>query len=64
MSLVYEGRVYKLKYTGKRKKCWGCSKDKEGCGGAVWKDLEGPAGIDRKDHVETCRVDEHLAYID
>ncbi|KRZ50456.1 hypothetical protein T02_12085 [Trichinella nativa] len=23
-----------------------------------------PAGIDRKDHVENCRVDEHLAYID
>ncbi|KRX72588.1 hypothetical protein T06_9580 [Trichinella sp. T6] len=27
-------------------------------------DLEVPAGIDRKDHVETCRVDEHMAYID
>ncbi|KRX54288.1 hypothetical protein T09_15150 [Trichinella sp. T9] len=23
-----------------------------------------PAGIDRKDHVENCRVDEHLACID
>ncbi|KRY02171.1 hypothetical protein T03_11103, partial [Trichinella britovi] len=34
-------------------------KNKEGCGGAVWTDLEVPAGIDRKDHVETCRVDEH-----
>ncbi|KRX38540.1 hypothetical protein T05_13032 [Trichinella murrelli] len=31
---------------------------------AVWTDLEVPAGIDRKDHVETCRVDEHMAYID
>ncbi|KRY16178.1 hypothetical protein T12_4444 [Trichinella patagoniensis] len=40
------------------------NKDKEGCGGAVWTDLEVPAGIDRKDHVETCRVDEHMAYID
>ncbi|KRY08707.1 hypothetical protein T12_14792, partial [Trichinella patagoniensis] len=29
--------------------------DKESCGGAVWTDLEIPAGIDRKDHVETCR---------
>ncbi|KRX15690.1 hypothetical protein T07_9862 [Trichinella nelsoni] len=29
--------------------------DKEGCGGAVWTDLEVPSGIDRKDHVETCR---------
>ncbi|KRY41723.1 hypothetical protein T01_13749 [Trichinella spiralis] len=38
--------------------------DKEGGGGAVWTDLEVPAGIDRKDHVETYRVDEHLAYID
>ncbi|KRZ47568.1 hypothetical protein T02_1322 [Trichinella nativa] len=26
--------------------------DKEGGGGAVWSDLEVPAGIDRKDHVE------------
>ncbi|KRX30837.1 hypothetical protein T06_7119 [Trichinella sp. T6] len=26
MSLVYEGRVYKLKYTGKRRKCWGIKK--------------------------------------
>ncbi|KRY48923.1 hypothetical protein T03_1356 [Trichinella britovi] len=29
-------------------------RDKEGCGGAVWTDLEVPAGIDRKDHVENC----------
>ncbi|KRY61437.1 hypothetical protein T03_7670 [Trichinella britovi] len=64
MSLVCEGRVCKLKYTGKRRKCWGYSKDKEGCGGAVWTDLEVPAGIDRKDHVENCQVDEHMAYID
>ncbi|XP_003369204.1 conserved hypothetical protein [Trichinella spiralis] len=27
------------------------------CGGAVWTDLEIPAGIDRKDHVENCRTD-------
>ncbi|KRY25454.1 hypothetical protein T01_1043 [Trichinella spiralis] len=43
---------------------WSNSVDKEGGGGAVWTDLEVPAGIDRKDHVETYRVDEHLAYID
>ncbi|KRX71059.1 hypothetical protein T06_5300 [Trichinella sp. T6] len=55
------GRAYKLKHAGKQK-YWRCSKDKEGCGGAVWTDLEVPAGIDRKDHVENCRVDEHLAY--
>ncbi|KRY42866.1 hypothetical protein T01_4887 [Trichinella spiralis] len=61
MTLVHEGRAYKLKRADKHK-YWRCSKDKEGCGGAVWTDLEVPAGIDRKDHVETCRVDEHLAY--
>ncbi|KRZ97411.1 hypothetical protein T08_16339 [Trichinella sp. T8] len=43
---------------------WSNSVDKEGCGGAVWTDLEVPAGIDRKDHVQTCWVDEHLACID
>ncbi|KRX12032.1 hypothetical protein T07_1300 [Trichinella nelsoni] len=57
------GRIYKLKRAGKQK-YWRCSKDKEGCGGAVWTDLEVPAGIDRKDHAENCLVDEHLAYID
>ncbi|KRY96362.1 hypothetical protein T11_9426 [Trichinella zimbabwensis] len=60
MSLNFEGRAYKLKHTGKQKKYWRCSKDKEGCRGAVWTDLEMTAVIDRKDHVETCRVDEHL----
>ncbi|KRX31689.1 hypothetical protein T06_6726, partial [Trichinella sp. T6] len=33
---------------------WSNLMDKEGCGGAVWTDLEVPAGIDRKDHVENC----------
>ncbi|KRX70456.1 hypothetical protein T06_1174 [Trichinella sp. T6] len=33
-----------------------CGMDKESCEGAVWTDLEVPAGIDRKDHVENCRV--------
>ncbi|KRX30092.1 hypothetical protein T05_8487, partial [Trichinella murrelli] len=54
MALVFEGRSYKLKYTGKQKKCWRCSKDKKGCKGAVWTDLEVTAVINRKDHVETC----------
>ncbi|KRY45910.1 hypothetical protein T03_15361 [Trichinella britovi] len=62
MALVFEGRSYKLKYTGKQKKCWRCSKDKKGCKGAVWTDLEVTAVINRKDHVETCQEDEHLAY--
>ncbi|KRX67457.1 hypothetical protein T09_9204 [Trichinella sp. T9] len=62
MALVFEGRLYKLKQKGKQKKCWRCSKDKKGCKGAVWTDLEVTAVINRKDHVETCQVDEHLAY--
>ncbi|KRX33210.1 hypothetical protein T09_3883, partial [Trichinella sp. T9] len=36
--------------------------DKKGCKGAVWTDLEVTAVINRKDHVETCQEDEHLAY--
>ncbi|KRZ82977.1 hypothetical protein T08_12507 [Trichinella sp. T8] len=32
-------------------------KDKEGRNLVVWTDLEVPAVIDRKDHVENCRVD-------
>ncbi|KRY29922.1 hypothetical protein T03_11516, partial [Trichinella britovi] len=62
MALVFEGRAYKLKQTGKQKKCWRCSKDKKGCKGAVWTDLEVTAVINRKDHVENCQVDEHMAY--
>ncbi|KRX67860.1 hypothetical protein T06_10170 [Trichinella sp. T6] len=34
MSLVYEGKAYKLKRAG-RQKYWRCSKDKKGCGGAI-----------------------------
>ncbi|KRZ84023.1 hypothetical protein T08_9583 [Trichinella sp. T8] len=26
MAFVFEGRAYKLKHTGKQKKCWRCSK--------------------------------------
>ncbi|KRY25865.1 hypothetical protein T03_9410, partial [Trichinella britovi] len=36
--------------------------DKKGCKGAVWTDLEVTAVINRKDHVENCQVDEHMAY--
>ncbi|KRZ69020.1 hypothetical protein T10_5629 [Trichinella papuae] len=35
MSLVFEGKAYKLKHTNKQKKCWRCSKDKEGCDGTM-----------------------------
>ncbi|XP_003376459.1 putative polyketide synthase, type I [Trichinella spiralis] len=63
MTLVHEGRAYKLKRADKHK-YWRCSKVcaectacvPKGCGSAVWTDLEVPAGIDQKDHVETCRA--------
>ncbi|KRY99891.1 hypothetical protein T11_564 [Trichinella zimbabwensis] len=58
MYLDFKGKAYKLKPTGKQKKYWRCSKLR----GAVWTDLEMTAVINRKDHVETCRVDEHLTY--
>ncbi|KRX45517.1 hypothetical protein T05_5112 [Trichinella murrelli] len=34
------------------------------CNSVDEEDGKVPAGIDRKDHVENCRVDEHLACID
>ncbi|XP_003366200.1 conserved hypothetical protein, partial [Trichinella spiralis] len=60
-SLVYEGRAYKLK-RAPRKKYWRCSQDKKGCGGAVWTNLDVTTVIKRNDHIESCPVDEHLAY--
>ncbi|KRZ02765.1 hypothetical protein T11_11240 [Trichinella zimbabwensis] len=62
MSLVFEGRAYKLRYTGKQKKHWVCSKDKKSCGGAIWTNLDVTSVIKQNDHIENCRVDEHLAY--
>ncbi|KRY24578.1 hypothetical protein T03_17684 [Trichinella britovi] len=35
---------------------------KTGCGGAVWTILEVTTVIKRNDHIESCPVDEHLAY--
>ncbi|KRY15353.1 hypothetical protein T12_7405, partial [Trichinella patagoniensis] len=61
MSLVYEGRIYKLKRAGTQK-YWRCSKDKKGCGGAIWTNLDVTSVIKRNDHIESCPVDEHLAY--
>ncbi|KRX38348.1 hypothetical protein T05_10514 [Trichinella murrelli] len=65
MALVFEGRLYKLKRANRRN-VGGVQRyalnDKKGCKGAVWTDLEVTAVINRKDHVETCREDEHLAY--
>ncbi|KRZ80081.1 hypothetical protein T10_13377, partial [Trichinella papuae] len=62
MSLVYEGRAYKLKRAGKQKKYWSCSKDKKGCGGAIWTNLDVTSVIKQNEHIESCPVDEHLAY--
>ncbi|KRY71692.1 hypothetical protein T4A_10617, partial [Trichinella pseudospiralis] len=62
LSLVYEGRAYKLKRTGKEKKYWLCSKDKQGCKAVICTNLEVTTVIHQNDHIETCPVDEHLAY--
>ncbi|KRZ51153.1 hypothetical protein T02_2546 [Trichinella nativa] len=35
---------------------------KKGCGGAVWTNLDVTTVIKRNDHIESCPVDEHLAY--
>ncbi|KRZ70519.1 hypothetical protein T10_5304 [Trichinella papuae] len=62
LSLVYEGRAYKLKRSGKEKKYWLCSKDKQGCKAVIWTNLEVTTVIHQNDHIETCPVDQHLAY--
>ncbi|KRY45727.1 hypothetical protein T03_14939 [Trichinella britovi] len=51
MSLVYEGRVYKLKYTGKQRKCWRCSK-RDLLSAGVHKSSQGKDTLDHclKDH--------------
>ncbi|KRZ03922.1 hypothetical protein T11_5598 [Trichinella zimbabwensis] len=47
MCLVYEGRTCKLKNT-------------KGC--TMWTNMEVTAMISEKDHIESCLVDQHLAY--
>ncbi|KRZ65463.1 hypothetical protein T10_10753 [Trichinella papuae] len=61
-SLVSQGRTYKLRYTNKQKKHWVCSKCREGCKGVIWTNLDVTYVITQKDHIESCPVDEHLAY--
>ncbi|KRZ66085.1 hypothetical protein T10_11972 [Trichinella papuae] len=56
MSLVFKGRAYKLRYTGKQKKYWWCSD------GVIWTNLDVTSVIMKKDDIESCPVDEHLAY--
>ncbi|KRZ85530.1 hypothetical protein T08_12290 [Trichinella sp. T8] len=67
------GRIYKLKHARKQKywrcskvgaECTACSQIKKAEGCRIKRTEKFRAGIDRKDHVENCRVDEHLAYID
>ncbi|KRY38440.1 hypothetical protein T01_14754 [Trichinella spiralis] len=58
MSLIYNGRSYRLKHTGKRNKYWRCSKDREGCKGVVWTDLNVTQVIRQKDHMRNCPMDQ------
>ncbi|KRZ94676.1 hypothetical protein T08_2050 [Trichinella sp. T8] len=56
LSIITEA-VYllfmKARPTGKQKKYWRCSKDKEDCSGAMWTNLEVTTVIDKKDHIDT-----------
>ncbi|KRY80948.1 hypothetical protein T4D_13321 [Trichinella pseudospiralis] len=61
-SLVYEGMSYKLRYTGKRVKNWGCSKDKKGCKSGLSTNLDVTAVLRQTSHSNNCLVDEHIAY--
>ncbi|KRY19949.1 hypothetical protein T12_7166 [Trichinella patagoniensis] len=61
-SLVYEGRAYKLRYTGKRVKNWGCSKDKKECKGGLTTNLDVTGVLRRTPHGDSCPVYEHIAY--
>ncbi|KRX91396.1 hypothetical protein T4E_7599 [Trichinella pseudospiralis] len=53
MSLVYQGRVYKVRCIGKTEK----TLDKKGCDGAMWTNLDVTSVIKQNDHVESCSVD-------
>ncbi|KRY26698.1 hypothetical protein T01_12254, partial [Trichinella spiralis] len=60
MSLVYEGRAYKFKFTGKQRKCWGCSKDKKGYKDAVSTNVDITAVLRQTCHMGASPVDQHL----
>ncbi|XP_003367237.1 conserved hypothetical protein [Trichinella spiralis] len=60
MSLVYEGRAYKIKFTGKQRKCWGCSKDKKGYKDAVSTNVDITAVLRQTCHMGASPVDQHL----
>ncbi|XP_003371085.1 conserved hypothetical protein [Trichinella spiralis] len=62
-SLVFSRKdIYKLRYTNKQRKHWVCSKGRKGCKGVIWTNLDVTYVITQKDHIESCPVDEHLAY--
>ncbi|KRX25325.1 hypothetical protein T07_13852 [Trichinella nelsoni] len=56
MSIVYEGRAYKLKYTGKRRR------DKKWCKDSVFTNLDVTSVLGQIPHMEACPMDPHLAY--
>ncbi|KRY98175.1 hypothetical protein T11_14848, partial [Trichinella zimbabwensis] len=73
MSLVYEGRAYKLRHTLINKTNIGFAQkyplnvqsvyfDKKGCGGAIWTNLDVTSVIKHYDHIKSCPVNEHLTY--
>ncbi|XP_003376594.1 hypothetical protein Tsp_00792 [Trichinella spiralis] len=41
---------------------WSNLVDKKGCGGAIWTNLDVTSVSKQNDHIESCPVDEHLAY--
>ncbi|KRX34096.1 hypothetical protein T05_1240 [Trichinella murrelli] len=60
MFLVYEDRAYKLKYTGKRRKGWECSKDQKWCKDSVSTNLDVTSMLRQIPHMDTCPMDPHF----
>ncbi|KRZ85301.1 hypothetical protein T08_3913 [Trichinella sp. T8] len=54
--------VPELHLVPNRCEIWTNSVDKKGLGGAIWTNLDVTSVIKRNDHIESCPVDEHLAY--
>ncbi|KRY30876.1 hypothetical protein T03_11502, partial [Trichinella britovi] len=58
MSLVHEGKAYKLKRASRQ--YWRCSNacpkctEKEGCNGAVWTNVNVTTVNKQNDHIESC----------
>ncbi|KRX59393.1 hypothetical protein T09_13251 [Trichinella sp. T9] len=54
--------VPELHLVPNRCEIWSNSVNKKGLGGAIWTNLDVTSVIKRNDHIESCPVDEHLAY--